>query len=176
KQRQMNSLVAPDNTWVLVAVIASGVAISVFLEERYRWAAKLSGPVIALLLAMLLTNLPIDRMLQLAGSTRNIARILPVEAPAYDMVTGYLVPIAVVLLLLQANLRKILSTSRSMFLAFHVATVGTLLGTVLAAAIFGQFPNSMPAVPEASGMMAASYIGGGVNFIAVQRTYDVSSN
>jgi uncharacterized membrane protein len=172
----MTSLVAADNTWVLVAVIASGVAISVYLEERYRWAAKLSGPVIALLLAMLLTNLPLDRLLRLVGSTSKVTRILPVEAPAYDLVTDYLVPIAVVLLLLQANLRKILSTSRSMFVAFHVATIGTLVGTVLAAMFFRGAPESMPALPEASGMMAASYIGGGVNFIAVQRTYDISPN
>src|SRR5215213_8336289 len=98
----MNSLVSPDNTWVLLAIVAAGVAISVFLEERYRWGAKLSGPVIALLLAMLLTNLPIDKLLQAVGSSSRVTRILPAEAPAYDIVTKYLVPIAVVLLLLQA--------------------------------------------------------------------------
>jgi uncharacterized membrane protein len=169
----MTSLVAPDNTWTLIAIIATGVALSVYLEENYRWASKISGPVIALLLAMLLTNLPVDSVLRLAGVSSEITRILPVEAPAYDMVTGYLVPVAVVLLLLQANLRKILSTSRTMFVAFHLAAIGTLVGNVLAAVIFrGLVPN----LPEASGLMAASYIGGGVNFIAVQRTYDVDPN
>ena len=169
----MTSLIAPDNTWLLAAVIATGVALSIYLEERYRWAGKLSGPVIALLLAMLLTNLPVQPVVSLLRANHEATRILPATAPVYDVVTDYLVPVAVVLLLFQANLRKILSTSRSMFAAFHVAAAGTLLGNLLAAVIFR---GSMPALPEASGLMAASYIGGGVNFIAVQRTYDVNEN
>jgi uncharacterized membrane protein len=152
----MTSLIAPESAWPIWAFIVVGAAASIYLEQTNKWAAKLSGPVVALLLGMSLSNF----------------KLLPAESPSYDVVDAYLVRIAIPLLLLRANVLRILRETGPMFLAFHIATVGSVLGGFLAAFLFrGSFEH----LPEVTGVMAASYIGGGVNFVAVADTYKVKA-
>jgi uncharacterized membrane protein len=86
------------------------------------------------------------------------------------VVDDYLVPVAIPLLLLQADVRRIVRESGSLFVAFHLAALGSLLGAVLA---MGLFRTLVERAPELAGIMAASYIGGSVNFVAVRATYQV---
>lgn len=153
----MHSLISADDTWTLWAIILVGVAVSVYLERTYRWAAKLSGPVLGLLIAMTLSNL----------------RVVPTASPAYDVVWDYLVPTAIPLLLFRANIFRIAKTTGSMFLVFHVSTLGSLLGAFIAAFALRHVVDS-PA--QLAGIMAASYIGGAVNFFAVKDSFQVSEN
>jgi uncharacterized membrane protein len=152
----MVSIVQPSDAWWLWAAMISGVAACIYLEQTFRWAAKTSGPVLALLGGMLLSNL----------------KLLPTDAPAYDVVDTYLVPAAIPLLLFRANIVRILRESGSMLLAFHVAALGTVIGAFIAGI---AFRDSFPRVPEVTGIMTGSYIGGGVNFVAIQKSYEVSS-
>jgi len=152
----MNLLIAPDNAWPIWAFITVGAAVSVWLEQTYKWAANLSGPVVALLVGMGLSNF----------------KIMPTESPSYDMVDAYLVRIAIPLLLLRANIFRIWRESGMMFLTVNIATIGTVIGAFLAAFILrGKFAY----LPEVSGIMTASYVGGGVNFVAVAETYKIKS-
>lgn len=153
----MTPLISPDDHATLWAIIASGTAAAIWLEQNYRWAARLSGPVIALLLAMILSN----------------ARVVPTDAPVYDFVEGWLVPLAIPLLLLRANVREIARAGRGLLTAFCLATLGTLLGTVLAASLLRGVIGT-PATEHAAGLMAASYIGGGVNFFQVKASRGIS--
>ena len=150
------TLVSPTDHATLWALITAGTALALWLEQTYRWAARLSGPVLALLIAMLLSN----------------THLVPADSPAYDFVGDWLVPLAIPLLLFRANLREIIRSSGRMFLVFHISSVGTLLGTLLAFwLLHGKI--GMPDSAHAAGMMAASDIGGGVNFMAVKATYNV---
>jgi uncharacterized membrane protein len=149
------TVIKPDDTWMLWAVILCGVGLSIWLEQSYTWAAKLSGPLLALCFAMLLSNL----------------RVMPPEAGVYDVVTGDLVPLAIPLLLLRANVLRIIRSTGRLFIAFNVASVGTVIGAYIAAALLHPYVES---TPEVAGMMTASYIGGMVNMLAVARSYDVS--
>ena len=152
----MTTLISPDDHAVLWALIAIGTAVAIWLEQTYRWAARLSAPVLALLIAMLLSN----------------TRLVPADSPAYDFVGNWLVPLAIPLLLFRANLREIIRTGGRMFLVFHISSVGTLIGTVLAVwALRGRIGS--PDTEQAAGMMAASYIGGAVNFMALKTSYTV---
>ncbi len=152
----MQTLISPDDHATLWALIAIGTAVAIWLEQTYRWAARLSAPVLALLIAMLLSN----------------TRLVPAESPAYDFVGNWLVPLAIPLLLFRANLREIIRTGGRMFLVFHISSVGTLIGTVLAIwALRGRIGS--PDTEHAAGMMAASYIGGAVNFMALKTSYNV---
>ncbi|MCC7375890.1 MAG: DUF819 family protein [Verrucomicrobiales bacterium] len=150
----MRHLIASDQTWLLVAFVLAGATASIWIEQRSRWGARLGGPVLALGIAMILSN----------------ARILPLEAPVYDVVDDYLVPMAIPLLLLKANLRRILKETGPTFAAFHVATAGSLIGALVAGFLFH---GTVARIAEVSGIMAASYIGGAVNFVAVRNTYEV---
>jgi uncharacterized membrane protein len=150
----MGSLFSPDDTAILWALIAGGTALAIWLEQTYRWAARLSGPVLGLLIAMILTNIG----------------VMPGQSPAYDFVGDWLVPLAIPLLLFRANLREILRTGGRTFLIFHLSAVGTVLGTVLAVVALRGLMGE-PETVQAAGMMTASYMGGGVNFMAVKTSY-----
>jgi len=153
----METLIKPDDTWLLWAVIVVGVGLSIWLEQRFTWAAKLSGPVLALCIAMLLANL----------------RVMPPDAPVYEIINSQLVPLALPLLLFRANVFHIVRTTGWLFVAFHFASVGTVVGALTAAALLY---DRVPLVPETAGIMTASYIGGGVNFVAVAASHNVSGN
>ena len=51
------TLISADNSWALFAILACVAAAAIYLEQHYRWAAKMTGCVLALLGSMLLTNL-----------------------------------------------------------------------------------------------------------------------
>ncbi len=153
----MNTLIPSDAFAALWAVIMVGTAAAIWLEQHYRWAARLSGPVIALLLAMGLSNL----------------RVMPTASEAYDFVGAWLVPLAIPLLLFKANVREIVRTGGRVFLIFHVSALGTVLGAVLAVFLLRGSLGTEAIVP-AAGMMTASYVGGGVNYMAMKESYTVS--
>src|SRR5919106_1671002 len=98
----MASLIQPADAWWLWAAMIIGVALCIYLEQNFKWAARTSGPVLALLIGMVLSN----------------SRLPPPGAPAYDVVDDYLVPIAIPLLLFRANVMRIVRGSGSMFRAF----------------------------------------------------------
>src|SRR6185436_2229125 len=112
----MHSFINPDNTWALWAVIVAGAATCLWLEQNYNWAAKTSAPVLAIVAAMVLSNV----------------HVMPIESSAYEVVDNYLVPLAIPLLLLRANVVRILRESGPMFLAFHLASLGTIIGAFIA--------------------------------------------
>ncbi|MEW6156314.1 MAG: DUF819 family protein, partial [Verrucomicrobiota bacterium] len=149
--------IQPGDAWALWGFMIAGVAVCIYLEQNFSWAAKTSGPVLALLGGMLLSNL----------------KLLPVESASYDLVDDYLVPVAIPLLLFRANVVKIFRESGPMLLAFHIAALGTVLGAFAAAALFH---NAIDRAPEVTGVMTGSYIGGGVNFVAIKNSYQLDSN
>ncbi len=147
------TLISADNTWVLMAITLGWVALSIYLEQNYTWASKLSGAIIALLGALLFTNL----------------HIIPTSAPFFDTVIwGYAVPMAIPLLLLQCNMKKIWKDSGRMLIIFCIGAVGTVLGAFVA---FGLLHKAIPYCASISGMMTGSYIGGGVNFAALANSF-----
>lgn len=150
------TLISPDNTWALWTVIGLGVAISIYLEQTYKWAAKVSGAIIALVIAMLLANF----------------NVIPTDAPVYDTVWGFVVPLSLPLLLLKTDLRKIWKESGKMLFIFLVGSVGTVIGAVVGFALLSQF---IPELKGIAGMMTGSYIGGSVNFAALKDQFSVSS-
>lgn len=147
----MATLIPEDQTWALWALIVSGTAFSIWIEGRYRWAEKLSAPVIALLLAMLLSN----------------TGIMPAkEIPAYDFIGAWLVPLALPLLLMQANLVKIAREAGRLMFAVLLASAGTIVGAFAAVAMLRG--SGIPQIEQAAAIMTGSYIGGMVNFLAIQ--------
>ncbi|MDF2676885.1 MAG: hypothetical protein K0Q97_1198 [Bacillota bacterium] len=147
----------PEDTLALWTILVAWAAVSIYLEQRYNWAAKISGAIIGLLGALILANL----------------KIIPTESPVYDAVWGYIVPLAVPLLLFKADLRKIWKESGRTFLAFNIGAVGTLLGAIIASFLLAKF---IPETNKAAAMMTGSYIGGGINFVAMSDAFQATKN
>jgi len=90
-------------------------------------------------------------------------RLIPQASPSYDVALEYLIPIAIPLLLFDANLRRIIRDTGTMLGAFLIGTAGTVLGAVVG---FHLVPLGEWAA-ELAGVFASTYIGGGLNFVAV---------
>ena len=153
----MNSLIGESNYWVLWTVIIGWAAVSIVLEQKYKWAAKITGAIIALLGAMLLANF----------------KIIPTSSPVYDTVWDYVIPVAIPLLLFKADIRKISKESGRMFGMFNISAMGTVLGAFIATFVFGAF---VPHLYKIAGMITGSYIGGGVNFVAMTAAFNAPEN
>ncbi|MCR5481331.1 MAG: DUF819 family protein [Clostridia bacterium] len=149
-----NPLVGAENTWVLWAILCGCVALSIWLEQKYSWASKMSGAIIALIFALALTNLG----------------IIPADCPTWDNVWGYVVPLAIPLLLLQCNIKKIWKESGRVLIIYLIGAIGTTLGAILA---FTLLKSHIPYAAGVAAMMTGSYIGGGVNFVALSTSFNV---
>ncbi|MBT2215765.1 DUF819 family protein [Virgibacillus dakarensis] len=148
------SLIKPDDTWMLWAFMAGWAAVSIYLEQKYKWASKVTGAIIALVGAMLLVNL----------------NVIPSAAPAYDAVWTYVIPLAIPLLLFQANIKKIWNDSGKMLIIFLISSIGTAAGACIA---FLSMQHSVPDAAKIAGMETGSYTGGGVNFAALSAKLNV---
>ncbi len=139
-------LISPDWDFALWAVLI-GVAAFGFWADSTRLGKQLSGIGIMLVVVMLLGNFG----------------VIPHTAPAYSVVWSYLVPAAVPLLLLKANLRRIIPETGPLLGAYFLGVAGTLIGAVI-----GLWVLPMGSVgPDLAGILSATYIGGSMNFAAV---------
>lgn len=152
-----DALIAPDNIWLMAAIIIGWAAISIILEQKYTWASKITGAVIALLGAMILSNL----------------KIIPMDSDFEGIVWSYIVPLAIPMLLFRANLVKIGRESGRFLVLFLISSVGTVLGAILGIVLVGKF---IPQVEAVSAMMTGSYIGGSVNFAAMADSFSASDS
>ncbi len=152
-----DSLIAEDDVWALLAVMCTAVALSIFLEQRYAWAAKVSGVILALVFALILSNLS----------------ILPVNSVLYDdIVWGYAVPMGIPLLLLQCNIKKIWKEAGRILIIFLIGALGTFVGAFVA---YRLLCNSIPELAGIAAMMTGTYIGGSMNLAALSAEFEVSS-
>lgn len=144
----MKTLFAADDVMTLWAIIVIFSSLSIYLELKYKWAAKVSGAIIALILALLLSNF----------------KVIPTESVVYDQVWGFVIPLALPLLLFQIDIKAIWKESGRLLGIFLLSSVGTVAGTFVA---FFLLKEHIPHLDKLSAMMSASYIGGGVNFAAM---------
>lgn len=149
----MKTLFAADDVMMLWAIIVIFSSLSIYLELKYKWAAKISGAIIALIFALLLSNF----------------KVIPSESVVYDQVWGFIIPLALPLLLFQIDIKAIWKESGRLLGIFLLSSVGTVAGTFAA---FFLLKEHIPYLDKLSAMMSASYIGGGVNFAAMALKFD----
>lgn len=148
-------LISPDNTWALMAITCGWAAFSIYAEQTWAWASKISGAIVALLGALILTNLG----------------IIPTACVFFDdIVWGYVVPMAIPLLLLSCDVRKIGKEAGKILIIFLIGAVGTTVGAILGYNLLGGVVDNLAGV---AAMMTGSYIGGTVNFAAMAGAFEV---
>ena len=149
------SLIAADDTWALLVLMVVSVALAIWLEQKYVWASKISGAIIALLIALAASNLA----------------IIPTSCVLYgNIVWDFAVPLGIPLLLLQCNMKKIWKETGRMMVIFLIGAAGTVAGAFLAYTLLHRY---IPGLEGVAAMMTGSYIGGGVNFAALAAEFDV---
>ncbi len=152
------TLISADNNWALLSIMFFSSFISIYLEQKYKWAAKVTGAIIVLVIAVLLTNL----------------NVIPASAPVFDdIVWGYAVPLAIPLLLLNANILRIWRETGRLLVIFLIGAAGTLAGAIVGTMLLSGVVDGLYGV---AAMITGSYIGGGVNFTAVADAFHVNAN
>ena len=137
--------------WTLLSLSSTaGLA-----AESTRIGAALSSPLVTMFITLFLCN----------------TNLLPAASPVYDVVLSFLVPLAIPLLLLDADIRKVFRSSERLLLAFLIGSVGTCLGTLVAYKLVPM--KGVVGASKIAAALCARHIGGAVNFVAVSDVLDV---
>ena len=148
------SLIPADNIFALGAILFC-VAWLAFLVDTKPLGKKTSGVIWALGVSMLLSN----------------TGIIPFSSPSYDFVGGSLVPLAIPLLLLKADLRRIFRESGGVMIFFCIACMATIAGAVI-----GFYIMDLGEIgPKVAGVYTSGWIGGAVNVLAVSQAVQMTS-
>jgi uncharacterized membrane protein len=144
-------VISPDSHFLVAAVLFAIVSMSM-AAQRLAVGRWLSIPLLAILGGMLMAN----------------TGILPATAPTYDFVLGYVVPVAIPLLLFKAELRRIVRETGRVLVAYIAGAVGVLSGAVCGFFLVYLGPMASTVVA----VLASAFVGGSVNFLAVARALD----
>lgn len=142
----------------LLALVLAVVAGARLLEQRIAWVQTISSAVVCTLLGILFANIG----------------VIPQASPVYDGVNAYAVPYAIVLVILGSDLRDLGRAGRPIVVAFALATAGSFAGSLMATLALGAMVG--PEAWKLAGQFAASFTGGGMNFVAVGRALDTSAD
>ncbi len=147
------SLISAEQTFQLAAVLI-GLAAFGFWVETTHIGRKLSGVLIILFSAVVLSNIG----------------LIPHSASMYGTVTSVFVPLAIPMLLFRADLKQVLAEIGPMFKSFVAAAAVISLSIILLTLLFdfGEYEA------QVAGTLAASYIGGSLNFVATAQAVELN--
>ncbi|WP_299742120.1 DUF819 domain-containing protein [uncultured Rossellomorea sp.] len=148
-----DTLIKADDYVTLWGIIVVWASVSIILEQRYTWAAKISGAIVALIGAIILSN----------------TGVIPTESPVYDAVWTFIIPLAIPLLLFHVNFKKIWQESGRLLILFLISSIGTVAGVIIS---FFLLKDHIPVLDKIGAMLSASYVGGGVNFAAMAAKFE----
>lgn len=141
-------LIGADNVAALSALLLILTLIGIW-TDNHPVLRRTSGVLWVLGGGMLLSNL----------------YVVPFESPTYGVVFSLVVPAAIPLLLLKADLRKIIRGTGKLLLIFLLGSVTVIIGTLL-----GFFLLDLgPIGPQVAGVYTGGWIGGTVNFVGVSQ-------
>ncbi len=149
-----HTLISADNTWTLFAILAAIATLAIYLEQKTKIGSKITGCVMALIGAMILSNIG----------------IIPLDAPAYDFVWDYVIPLSIPMLLFNADIKRIGKESGRLLIIYLISGIGTIAGGIVAYNLLkGAFADLGLVLP----MMIGTYTGGSVNLVAMADAYQV---
>ena len=146
------TLIPADNIYAISAVLFA-LAYLGFWIDRHPIGRKTSGVVWVLVAGMLLSHF----------------KVIPYGSPVHDFIGGYVVSLAIPLLLFKANVVKIVRESGRVMITFLAGAVAVVIGAVAGFYLFG-FGEAGARV---AGTYTGGYIGGAMNFVAVSQVIEM---
>ncbi|MBN2597410.1 MAG: DUF819 family protein [Marinifilaceae bacterium] len=157
----MQSLISPESNLTLFFVIAGAAAFGLYSEHK-KWFGKLSGILVTMISMSLLA---------MAGVVP-VASNPTIKVDVYNMVFSYFIPISIPMLLFSSNILKIVKESGKLLVAYILGAIGIVLGCFIAFWLIDLGSDS----GNTAGVIAATLIGGSVNFIAAAEILNFSTN
>ncbi len=151
------SIIKEDQTILLVGIVFTIVAVSIFLEQRYKWASQISACLLCIVGGFVLSNIG----------------LIPHTSPVYDVISNMILLVAIPLMLFKANVKDIIQNSGKLIIVFHIAAVGSFVGMVLVYFLAVKFfPDYTILLPP----LVGGHIGGTVNVVALADMYGVKQD
>jgi uncharacterized membrane protein len=96
--------------------------------------------------------------------------ITPIASPAYDWMIRYLLPVALLLLMMTIDVPALLRLGRPATIMMLAGTIGIVVGGPIALAVFGHW---LPAEAwKGLGALSGSWIGGSANLVAIAESIE----
>ncbi|ONK80222.1 uncharacterized protein A4U43_C01F15270 [Asparagus officinalis] len=149
-------LISPNDQWGMWTALLATSAFGIW-SEKTKLGSTLSGALVS----------------TLVGLAASSVGIIAAEAPTYKVVLEYLLPIAIPLLLFNADLRRVVRSTGTLLLAFLVGSVATIIGTIVAYLLVPMRSLGQDSWKIAAALMSR-HIGGAVNYVAVSEALGVS--
>ncbi|XP_058740429.1 uncharacterized protein LOC131612678 [Vicia villosa] len=142
-------LISPNDQWGNWTALFAAAAFGIW-SEKTEIGKTVNGAIVTILVCLAASNLG----------------ILSVDAPAYDLVLKFLLPLAIPLLLFRADLRRVVSSTGVLLLPFLLGSVATTIGTVVAYLLVPMRSLGPDSWKIAAALMGR-HIGGAVNYVAI---------
>jgi len=157
----MESFISPDNHFALWAILLASSAFGIYGEAK-GWFGKISGVIFTIMLVAIFA------MLHVIPSASDSS----IQVPVYDFVFKYVTPMAIPLLLFNANIIRIIKESGRLIILYLLGAVGIVFGAVISFFVVEIGPESY----KVAGVWIATLVGGSVNFVAAAETLDFSTS
>ena len=150
------SIVPADAVYLLWSVLVALVAFGFWSEKHSNIGRHLTGIVIAMVSAMILSNL----------------RLIPFTSDVYYTVFERVLPVAIPLMLFRADLVEAFRKGGKTVVAFCIGAIGVVIGAFVASLLIRL--GDISAVT--AGLFTATYTGGSANFAAVAISADFNDS
>ena len=151
------SLINSENTLGIWMVMCLYIVFAMYAERHWKWSMKYANACTLCLLG---------------GALLCTFNILPSQSAAYDPIWEFIAPLAIPMLLFNANLGQIAKRSGRMVGIFLLAAIGVAGGVILASVLL---QNHIPELHSVAAVITGSQTGGAVNVAAMRDVFDISS-
>ncbi|MBK3518447.1 DUF819 family protein [Carboxylicivirga marina] len=157
----MNSIIQADQHFIVLTMVLAAAAFGIWSEHK-KWFGKVSGILVTMISMSILAMVGFVPV----GSGTGVS------VPVYDMVFDYFIPISIPLLLFSSNIVKIIKESGKLLIAFVIGAIGVVIGCFIAF----YFIDLGDDAGNTAGVIAATLVGGSINFVATGETLNFSTN
>ncbi|MEN8163453.1 MAG: DUF819 family protein [Acidobacteriota bacterium] len=150
-----------ESTYQLSAIFLGIITLSVWLDQKYDWARKISPVLLTIFFAGLLSN---------TGLITN-------HSPFFSEVADFTVPFAVCVILFTVKLADLRRFGGPLLAAFGLACLATIIGVLLAGFLLeSELAKVLGADSwKLAGPFTGTYTGGSLNFFAMWKGLEIGN-
>ncbi|KAG0494039.1 hypothetical protein HPP92_005033 [Vanilla planifolia] len=149
-------IISPGDHWGMWTTLFATASFGIW-SEKTRVGSAISGAMVSILVGLVASSVG----------------LISADSPVYYIVLEFLLPLAVPLLLFNADLRRIMKSTGTLLLAFLIGSVATTIGTLVAFLIVPMRSLGQDSWKIAAALMSR-HIGGAINYVAVSEALGVS--
>lgn len=142
-------------------VILGAATLGIWSEHK-KWIGQVSGILVTMIVMSVLSMTGVVPV----ASNPNI------KVGIYDLVFNYFIPLSIPLMLMGSNITRIIREGGKLLIAFLVGALGVILGCFIAFFLIDLGADS----GNTAGVIAATLIGGSMNFIATGEILNFSTH